>query len=158
MGQRGPLKLVKASDAPDKAVKGTLAANVKATKLKKPKAIADNNDLNEIWDELVPELEASGLVIGADMVAIEAIVRHLAILRQASDDIFEDETTFLWDEAHGRHSKHPSEAVFRMESAALKDYLKDMGMTVVSRLRANAGEKGATNDSNPFSPEGKQAN
>ena len=146
MGARGKLKLATGlTIVPD----GTAAADVPALAPRKPKTVADNSDLSDLWDEIVPELDRAGLVSVSDAAAIELALRHFLVARLASDSIG-SEVAVADEHNAGTMKKNPAEAVFRLESDMFLKYAQQLGMTFVSRARTPAA-KGDGEDVNPFS-------
>ena len=149
MGARGPLKLVSPVRPVAGATAGTVAAEVPALSPLKPGAVAADEVLSELWDLMVPGLDAAGLVSPSDGPAVELCLRHFRAARAASDDLARGEPT-VWDAKNARPMKNPSEVVFRSESLAFLEYAKQLGMTFVSRARTPAATKGADDGGNPF--------
>lgn len=148
MGARGPLRLAHSTTSVADATKGTAAANVPAVAPLKPDSVAADPKLSRAWDDIVPQLDAAGLVSPADAAAVEICLRHFILARKAYDAI--DGDVVVDDPAHGGVKKNPAEAVFRLESDAFLKYAKDLGLTFVSRARVAAAAEGESRD-NPFS-------
>lgn len=119
----------------------------------KPAAVAGSADLSALWDEIVPELDATGLVAPSDAPAIELALRHFLLARSASEQVGES-VSVETDPDHGGVKKNPAEAVFRLESAAFLEYAKQLGMTFVARARTPAAKGRDDGASNPFAETG----
>lgn len=116
----------------------------------KPSAVSDDEQLSEMWDQLVPTLDAAGLLSPADAYAIEMLLRHVLVARQAAGEIGE---SVVVNDHHiaGGKKKHPAEAVFRSESEMFLRYAQQLGMTFVARARTpsvKASDDGG--EANPF--------
>ena len=147
---RQGLRLV-AGDPVADVIEDTAAADVAIEMPPMPKAVAEDDDLAELWDAMIPDLYEAQMVSRIDWPSLEMMIRHFHAARQASDDLMIGEPT-VWDEMHNRPMKNPSEVVFRSESMAFMAYAKEMGMTFASRARtpSQRGPKG--DSSNPFIP------
>lgn len=152
MGARGKLKIANHLQAVSTATEGTAAADVPALAPRKSDAVESDADLSDLWDQVVPDLDAAGLVTVSDGPAIEIALRHFLMARQAYDQAAGDVTAE--DPAHGGVKKNPAEAVFRLESEMFLKYAQQLGMTFVSRART-PGVKGDADDApNPFTQTG----
>lgn len=116
-------------------------------------------ELEEIWDEVVPQLVDAGLVSRADGPAIEASLMHFAIMRKAFRELM-DADMAVPDTAHGDADnpplkKHPAEVVLRSHSTHFMQYADRLGMTFVSRARTPAPKEGSGGtERNPFAATG----
>ena len=151
MGARGPLKVVSHLTPVTTATKGTAAADAPAMAPTKPKAVMDDADLSRLWDEIVPGLDAAGLLAPSDAAAVELCLRHFLTSRQAHNELAD---VVVEDSAHGGVKKNPAEAVFRAESEMFLKYAQQLGMTFVSRARTPAAKGGADDGGNPFQQTG----
>lgn len=149
-GSRGPLKLANHLHAVPDATKGSAAADVQALAPLKPAAVAQNEELSKLWDDIVPQLDRAGLVAVSDGPSIELALRHFLMARQASDNIGGD--VVVDDKAHSGVKKNPAEAVFRAQSEMFLKYAQQLGMTFVSRARTPSAKGDAGGDQNPFAP------
>lgn len=149
MGARGTLKIASHLTSVPDATKGTAATEVPALAPTKPQAVADNEALSALWDQIVPELDRAGLVTVSDGPSVEMALRHFLVARLAADSI--GERVEVEDSNHGGTKKSPAEAVFRAESEMFLKYAQQLGMTFVSRARTPAA-KGADDGGNPFAP------
>ena len=144
------LSLVKdTAEAVAELAEGTVAADVQKNVPPCPKAIAEDDNLKELWDAIIPELYEAGMTSRIDWPALEMMIRHFYAARLASDDLFLGEPT-VWDEKNQRPMKNPSEVVFRSESLAFMAYAREIGMTFASRTRlpSQLDQSGAAD--NPF--------
>lgn len=149
MGARGALKLPQHLQAvPDANAKATAADQVQPLAPNKPPAVAGSEALSELWDLIVPQLDAAGLVAVSDGPAIEMALRHFLVARRASDELAAGPMK-VRDDKNGRDMKNPAEAVFRAESEMFLKYAQQLGMTFVSRARTPA-TKGEGDGPNPF--------
>lgn len=109
------------------------------------------SEVSQLWDEVVEALNDAGLISQVDGPAIELALRHFAAARFASDQLLREGST-KFDAKNEREMKNPAAVVFSQQSSAFLDYAKQLGLTFVSRARANtdggANEQGGT--SNPF--------
>ena len=141
-------------DAVEGITEGTAAADVPINMPRMPKSVQDDEDLRELWEDIVPELFEFGMVSRIDKTSLELMIRHFYAARVASEDLNLGEPT-VWDEHHGRPMKNPSEVVFRSQSMAFMAYAKEMGMTFASRTRIPSQQQKATADEgNPFAATG----
>jgi phage terminase small subunit len=108
-----------------------------------------------MWDEIVPQLSAAGLVSPADGPSIETMLRHLHLIRLAHREVMELGTVVVPASQEGVEKKHPAEAILRLESTHFMEYAKQLGMTWMSRARTAATATGGADGANPF--EGSEA-
>lgn len=153
MGARGKLKLASSLSVVPVATEGTLAADAQPVAPSKPAAVAADEILSAIWDEVVPMLESAAMVSPMDVLSLELMLRHFRAARDASDHLAAEKPT-LWDEKNQREMKNPAEVVFRSESLAFLEYAKQHGMTFVSRVRTPSAKGEGDGASNPFSAAG----
>lgn len=155
-GARGPLKVVGPLKSVAQAQTGTAATRVSPLAPNKPKAVAEDEELSQLWDEIVPELDKAGLLCTADVMSVEMTLRHFRAARAASDELAEGGVTMLNDEENTRYGtkKNPAEVVFRLESAAFMEYAKQLGMTFMARARTAAPEGTEGGEANPFAATG----
>ena len=153
MGARGPLKIVSSLHSVASATAGTAAAEVPAVAPLKPQAVTDDQVLSDLWDQIVPQLDAAGLLAPSDAPAVELALRHFRAARAASDELAAGTAT-VWDAKNERPMKNPAEVVFRSESLAFLEFAKQLGMTFVSRARTPAAGGGEDADGNPFAASG----
>lgn len=151
MGARGKLKIAtEPSEAVAAATAGTAAADVSPIAPTKPEAVAEDSELSALWDEIVPALDADGLLARSDALAVEMALRHFLAARQASVKLLQ-EGPVEFDEKNKRRMKNPTEVVFRVESNAFLQYANALGMTFVSRARAPSKDEGSGLHGSPFS-------
>lgn len=148
MGARGKLKLADPLVSVAGGTRGTAAAAVPALAPSKPAAVANDAVLSAAWDEIVPALDAAGLLCPADAPAVELALRHFTAARVASDQLIAQGPT-EYDNKNDRTMKNPAEVVFRSESELFLKYAAQLGMTFVSRARTALTEDGGA-DGNPF--------
>jgi P27 family predicted phage terminase small subunit len=138
MGARGKLKLVEHPATPPETVQSV----VPAVAPKKPAGVEADADLSTLWDEVVPELDRTGLITPADLAAVEVMLRHLLVVRMAHRAIAKDGVIVDARSTEDGQRKHPAEAVLRMESAAVMGWADKLGMTWMSRARTQHAPKG----------------
>lgn len=113
-----------------------------------PKRVAENDDLAEVWTEIVeaiPEEDIADVREG-DKLFLEAMARHYLMSVIASDEVFLAGTTTIRDDHNGRDAKSPAEVIMRAQSAAFLSYLKEAGWTPKARKARSKVES----DDNPF--------
>lgn len=148
----GNLALIAGTDLPDTS----RSAHADSPKMapEKPESVAADKDLNEVWNHIVPQLDAAGLLTSADAMAVEMSLRHFVMARRASVELADEELS-IPDPKNMRMMKNPKEAIFRMESAQFLDYAKQLGMTFMSRARTPGKNNADDGDQdNPFSATG----
>lgn len=148
MGQRGVLKVPShLRPVADGASAGSAAETTPRLAPRKPPSVADNAELSELWDEIVPGLDETGLIAPSDGPTVEVMLRALSLTRRAWDQIGDE--VVVADPAHVGVKKNPAEAVFRAEADLFMRLAQQCGMTFVSRARTPAA-KGRDDDENPF--------
>ena len=146
-GSRGPLKIVSQLRPIGEVMEGTAAAEVPALAPAKPEDVQLDPELDALWDSVVPQLDAAGLVTVADGLAVEMCLRHAVMARQAFRQVGGE----VMVDGEDGPKKNPAEVVFRQESDAFLKYAQQLGMTFVSRARTPAVKKDDADD-NPFAP------
>lgn len=151
MGARGPvavpphLKVV-----PDATVVETTASVTPREIPDKPAEVEADPALSDLWDEVVPEFAAAGLLSKVDALQLELTLRHVVVARDAYRVVV-DEGVIVKDAAiAGGVKKHPAEAVLRSESEMAQRGLQQMGGSFVSRARTPSVKADADGDDNPF--------
>ena len=145
MGARGPLKVV--PHLSTASTTGTAAGQVQPLAPRKPEDVANEPDLSDLWDQIVPELDQAGLVSVADAAAVEMCLMHFLTARRAFRTLGDE---IVVEAAQDGVKKNPAEAVLRAESEMFLRYAQQLGMTFVSRARTPAA-KGDGDGANPFS-------
>lgn len=162
MGTRGPLKLpahlrpVPGQKPPadgDVDAPVTAADVVKPGRPPRPEKLP--KALHELWDQLVDDLDAAGMLAAVDGPALELALRHYAAAVKASNTLAAGSITVA-DPVHGGRKKNPAEAVFRAQSAAFLAYAQQLGMTFVSRARSPMSREDPAGGeaTNPFAASG----
>ena len=128
------------------------AAKSRPSAFKKPKRVQRNEELNDLWDEVVPVLEAEGLAEEVDSLFLEKMLRHFMTAYVAHDELHEEDTVAQWDEKNKRYAKHPSEAIMRAQSKEFLAYAKEAGITFRSRQSGASTPHGGVVGENPFQP------
>lgn len=151
MGARGPLKLpTHLRPVTDAEVAGTVAETAPRCAPVKPDAVAADETLSALWDQIVPQLDEAGLLAPSDGPTIELALRHVALARRAFYDVPADSVVLYDDKLAGGAKKHPAEQVFRSESEMFLKYAQQLGMTFVARARTPAAKGREDGDPNPF--------
>lgn len=150
-GARGPLRLVPTTTVKQVA-DGSVAADVPAVAPLKPASVAADELLSDAWDEIVPQLDAAGLVSPADGPAIELALSAFVAYRKAYCELLEADSVLMWDAKNLRMMKHPADAVARAQGAMFLECAKQLGMTFVSRARTPSAKGVADDEANPFGP------
>lgn len=112
-----------------------------------PPGIANNEVLRGVWSELVGMMPKEVLdnLDEMDGLFIEAMCRHYAIARKASNEVISADSVLVTDNPNHRMQKHPAEVIFRSQSQAFLAYMKEAGWTPKAR---NSGKNKDTD--NPF--------
>lgn len=92
-------------------------------------------DAVAVWDEVVPELVAIGLVRSIDATVLEALCRFVARAREADELV--DEEGFIV-EGHRGQTVHPAARVARDSWNSALKIASEYGLTPVGRLRVGA--------------------
>lgn len=150
MGTRGQLKIAPHLTSVD--TEGTAAGAMQPQAPEKPEPVAEDQELSDLWDSIVPTLDAAGLISPADGPAVEMAIRHFRAARVASEELAGGPVS-MRDEKNGRDMKNPAEVVFRSESDMFLKYAQQLGMTFVARARTPVA-KGDADDVNPFAASG----
>lgn len=149
-GQRGPigkLKLMNASDSaqtPQPVV--SMAERTPAKRPTKPSHMPAA--ASRMWDQIVDELEAAGLIAAFDAPTLDLALRHYALAVKASNSVMRS-AVVREDKKNQRSMKHPAATVFMQHSQAFLEYSKVLGLNFSARARLPIAEMGADDDS-PF--------
>ena len=148
MGARGPLRLLEEEIVTTDTLAGSMADKLRgAITLDKPEGIRSNTRMEEIWDWLVPKLIEAGLAHGMDSLTVELAVRHYVHAIEASDKLLEESILI---KGRDEHKRNPLETVFRNESLAFLQYVKQLGLSFGSRVRLQDIEAAREAEENPF--------
>ena len=155
MGQRGPLKVIpgggKVSIAD--AAKGSAAARVSPLAPLKPSGVEEDEQLSQMWDDIVPELDKAGLLSTADVMTVELALRHMRVIRDASDQLhkegFELPNGKEEEDGYQPTKRNPVDIAFRQHSDQFMEIAKQLGMTWMARARTAVPEENRGNE-NPF--------
>jgi len=138
MGERGKLKLPRHLAPIPNNGEPTLADQVQPGIPVTPAGFPNDKMMTELWVELVPKLDAAGLIASTDGMAVEMAIRHFLAAREASDELMADGAV-VNDTAHGRDNggvkKNPADQVFRSQSQMFLEYVKQLGMAYAARAR-----------------------
>lgn len=113
-----------------------------------PVMIKQSPVLAELWKQFMFTLseESVGNLTLADSWALEMLIRHLHIIRVASNDIVEAGTVNVHDGGHNRLAKNPAESTMRFHSSAAMNILKELKLTPKTRT----GRRSDDEEYNPF--------
>lgn len=113
-----------------------------------PVMIKQSPVLAELWKQFMFTLseESIGNLTLADSWALEMLIRHLHIIRVASNDIVEAGTVNVHDGGHNRLAKNPAESTMRFHSSAALNILKELRLTPKTRT----GKRSDDEEYNPF--------
>ena len=113
-----------------------------------PVMIKQSPVLAELWKQFMFTLseESVGNLTLADSWALEMLIRHLHIIRVASNDIVEAGTVNVHDGGHNRLAKNPAESTMRFHSSAAMNILKELKLTPKTRT----GKRSDDEEYNPF--------
>lgn len=157
MGARGPLRLVTASVTTEEALQGSAQMDVPASarRIYKPARVRESESLSSLWDEIVPGLEAAGLLTSADVAVIEMALRHFRAAIAIDEDWFASKYEAVVEDTTNTGvstKKNPTETAYKSQSAMFLEYCKQLGMTFQSRARTQGRDSDGSSDSNPFLP------
>lgn len=150
----GPLKvpahLRVVSQAPSRLPE-TVAETTVRHAPEKTDEVKANDTLSRLWDEIVPQLDAAGLVSLVDGMAITQLLRHYVISGMAMDELLLADSVVLYDDkVAGGAKKHPAEQVMRSESEMFLRFATQLGMTFASRARIPSAKADVDAGDNPF--------
>lgn len=113
-----------------------------------PDMIKASAVLSNLWSQFMYTLsdESLGNLTLADSWALEMLVRHLHVVRAASDEIIEAGAVSVHDGAHNRLAKNPAESTMRFHSGAAMAIMKELKLTPKSRQGKGIGSE----EFNPF--------
>lgn len=113
-----------------------------------PVMVKQSPVLAELWKQFMFTLseESVGNLTLADSWALEMLIRHLHIIRVASNDIVEAGTVNVHDGGHNRLAKNPAESTMRFHSSAALAILKELRLTPKSRVSRRSDDE----EYNPF--------
>lgn len=103
--------------------------------------------LADLWSQFMRTLseESIGNLTLADSWALEMLIRHLHVVRMASNEMIEAGTVSVHDGGHNRSAKSPAESTMRFHSGAAMAIMKELRLTPKSR-------QGRRSDSEEFNP------
>lgn len=113
-----------------------------------PVIVKQSPVLAELWKHFMSTLseESVGNLTLADSWALEMLIRHLHIIRVASNDIVAAGTVNVHDGGHDRLAKNPAESTMRFHSSAAMNILKELKLTPKTRT----GRRSDDEEYNPF--------
>ena len=103
--------------------------------------------LADLWVQFMHTLseESIGSLTLADSWALEMLIRHLHVVRMASNEMIEAGAVSVHDGGHNRLAKSPAESTMRFHSGAAMAIMKELRLTPKSR-------QGRRSDSEEFNP------
>ena len=104
--------------------------------------------LSDLWRQFMHTLseESLGNLTLADSWALEMLIRHLHVVRMASNEMIEAGAVSVHDGGHNRLAKSPAESTMRFHSGAAMSIMKELRLTPKSRQ----GKRSDSEDFNPF--------
>ena len=104
--------------------------------------------LSDLWAQFMHTLseESIGNLTLADSWALEMLIRHLHVVRMASNEMIEAGAVSVHDGGHNRLAKSPAESTMRFHSGAAMAIMKELRLTPKSRH----GRKSDSKEFNPF--------
>jgi phage terminase small subunit len=113
-----------------------------------PAMVKNSPTLASLWEQFMLTLseESLGNLTPADSWALEMLIRHLHIIRAASNDMIAAGTVNVHDGAHNRVAKNPAESTMRFHSSAAMNILKELRLTPKTRT----GKRSDDDEFNPF--------
>mgnify|MGYP003090376200 CR=1 FL=1 len=113
-----------------------------------PDMIKASSVLSNLWSQFMYTLseESLGNLTLADSWALEMLVRHLHVVRMASNEIIEAGAVSIHDGGHNRLAKSPAESTMRFHSGAAMAIMKELRLTPKSRQ----GKVSGSEEFNPF--------
>ena len=104
--------------------------------------------LSDLWRQFMHTLseESIGNLTLADSWALEMLIRHLHVVRMASNEMIEAGAVSVHDGGHNRLAKSPAESTMRFHSGAAMSIMKELRLTPKSRQ----GRRSDTEEFNPF--------
>lgn len=104
--------------------------------------------LSDLWAQFMHTLseESLGNLTLADSWALEMLIRHLHVVRMASNEMIEAGAVSVHDGGHNRLAKSPAESTMRFHSGAAMAIMKELRLTPKSRQ----GRKSESEEFNPF--------
>lgn len=104
--------------------------------------------LSDLWRQFMHTLseESLGNLTLADSWALEMLIRHLHVVRMASNEMIEAGAVSVHDGGHNRLAKSPAESTMRFHSGAAMSIMKELRLTPKSRQ----GKRIDSEEFNPF--------
>lgn len=104
--------------------------------------------LSDLWRQFMHTLseESLGNLTLADSWALEMLIRHLHVVRMASNEMIEAGAVSVHDGGHNRLAKSPAESTMRFHSGAAMSIMKELRLTPKSRQ----GKRSDAEEFNPF--------
>lgn len=152
MGARGPFKMpAQLRVVTDTRLAETAAEDVPRQAPAKTAEVEESETLSVLWDEIVPQLDAAGLISPADGMVVTQLLRHYVASGLAMDVVVAEGVTVVDKAIAGGMKKHPAEQVLRSESEMFLKYAQQLGMTFVARARTPSTKAGSGgSEPNPF--------
>ena len=113
-----------------------------------PAMVKSSPVLSDLWRQFMHTLseESLGNLTLADSWALEMLIRHLHVVRMASNEMIEAGAVSVHDGGHNRLAKSPAESTMRFHSGAAMAIMKELKLTPRSRQ----GKRSDSEEFNPF--------
>lgn len=113
-----------------------------------PAMVKSSPILSSLWTQFMHTLseESLGNLTLADSWALEMLIRHLHVVRMASNEMIEAGAVSVHDGGHNRLAKSPAESTMRFHSGAAMSIMKELRLTPKSRQ----GKRSESEEFNPF--------
>ena len=113
-----------------------------------PATVKASPVLSDLWRQFMHTLseESLGNLTLADSWALEMLIRHLHVVRMASNEMIEAGAVSVQDGGHNRLAKSPAESTMRFHSGAAMSIMKELRLTPKSRQ----GKRSDSEEFNPF--------
>lgn len=98
-------------------------------------------DAKKLWETIVPELNATGYVIGVDASEVETLAMNYQMLREAYESVKDNGITYM---AGGKMFKNPAVGIIDSTTKVIKSIGSDLGLSPQSR--ATLIDMAATDD------------
>jgi P27 family predicted phage terminase small subunit len=155
MGTRGPLKVpAHLAAVPDPSAEPESVQDLSPHEAPaKPDSVRQDEELSQLWDEIVEPLNRTGFLSPGDGPVLETLCRHMIMLRRMYDDL--ELNGLMIPSPHDDYLvKNPLLQNFGMSSDRIMEIAKQLGMTWMTRARTPLQEKPSSGDGNPFAATG----
>ena len=106
--------------------------DVLASKDKLPETAPSHlaGDAKKLWETIVPELNATGYVIGVDASEVETLAMNYQMLREAYESVKDNGITYMAGE---KMFKNPAVGIIDSTTKVIKSIGSDLGLSPQSR-------------------------